>query len=85
MSRRVDRSVDVRLDVSGVPVEVDGLLVGRVCEHWREWIGIHDGEPERDIWLVEIGGAVGELHCLRWPVDDNDDPPGRWLLHAWRD
>lgn len=89
MSRRVDRPVRVRADAAGMPLEVEGVPVRRCHDHWREWIGVHDGEPERDIWLAELGSGVCELHRLRWLSSDDDperdDGEGRWLLHAWRD
>lgn len=85
MSRRIDRPARVATDRFGVPTEVDGEPVRRRHDHWREWIGIHDGDPQRDVWLVETDRGICELHYLCHPDGDDDLGPGRWLVHAWRD
>jgi hypothetical protein len=68
----------------GQELQVIGLVA-----HWREWIGVLDGEPERDVWQVETPHGTCELHCLRHPNDQADEPgendPGEWLLYRWDD
>jgi hypothetical protein len=85
MSRRLDQEIPVESDGDGVPAVVGGVAVRQVVEHWREWIGIHDGEPQRDIWVVDIGCGIAEVHCLSWPDGDVENGEGHWVLHAWRD
>ena len=36
-----------------------------ILAHHREWIGVLDGEPERDVWLVETPDGICELHRSR--------------------
>ena len=95
MSRLVRRPVTVNCAPTGRPVilqENDGepaLPVLAVVEHWREWIGALEGEPERDIWRVETPRGVCELHCLRQPTGAGEEldeaPGGDWLLYGWED
>lgn len=60
--------------------------VAAVLDHFREWIGVLGGEPERDVWQVEIMRGVCELHHLRHPTEDVNDPAGGdWLLFRWED
>lgn len=85
MSRRAEREARVDADAHGVPRAVDGFPIRRRLDHWREWIGIHDGEPQRDVWLVETDRGLCELHYLCHPDGDRDLAPGRWIVHAWKD
>lgn len=63
--------------------------VAHVLDHWCEWVGALQGEPERSIWRVELeGGAICELHHRRCPTADDPDPgpeSGDWLLYRWED
>jgi hypothetical protein len=110
MSRRVDRSISAPLpvavtcDAAGVPVAVtlgetrEPLPVLQILDHWREWIGAAFSEPERDVWRLEIGRGICELHCVHhWQrtVDPaGEEPgagsgaslePGTWTLYRWED
>lgn len=40
----------------------------RILTYHREWIGVLDSEPERDVWLVETTDGICELHRLRDPA-----------------
>ena len=90
MSRRVQCPVQVACDpgsrplcltLSGASVPVLGVV-----SHWREWFGVGEGEPERDVWRVETPRGVCELHCLRHPTEAEPEPAsGSWLLWAWED
>jgi len=96
IARRDGRTLTaVTQDADGRPVAfalpagpaTQTLHVLQVLDHWREWIGILDGEPERDIWRVETDtGGICELHHLRPPTTAEADPPtATWLLHGWED
>ena len=77
MSRIVSRPVSVETDpATGEPLRVDGVAVRRVLDHWREWIGILQGEPERDLWRLETPHGICEVHCVA---------PSHWLLARWED
>ena len=90
MSRRDGRRVVVTCDAGGVPQSLalpgayHALPVLARMEHWREWLGALDGEPERDVWRVETQQGVCELHRLR-PPSEEETGEGEWLLHAWED
>lgn len=76
--------VSVTTDGVGRPTRVEpNQPITAVLSHHREWIGILDGEPERDIWIVETPQGIAELHCLR--ATGEDDKPGDWILHRWLD
>lgn len=89
MSRRDGRLLRVETDAEGNPTAFsppDGMPRQEVLSrltHWREWIGVLDGEPERDIWRVQTRCGVCEIHRLRQPVAKADEPV--WLLYAWAD
>src|SRR5688500_18411054 len=76
VSRLVGRPVTVTCDGDDKPLSLllpgarRPLSVRRVVAHWREWIGVLDGEPERDVWQVETLRGICELHCLRYPVGE---------------
>lgn len=80
MSRLDGRPVEVTCDTAGRPEvftitgESCSLTVRAVFDHWREWIGALDGEPERDVWQVETVRGVCELHHLRHPTEGADEP-----------
>ncbi|MDX1931201.1 MAG: hypothetical protein SFU56_01210 [Capsulimonadales bacterium] len=90
MSRRVCEPVTVDCFPNGEPYRVRFAGAGAYCtvlairEHWREWLGALDGEPERDIWQVELPQGVCELHCLRDPLAPPPIPE-YWLLDRWED
>lgn len=90
MSRQQGRLIDVKADAEGNPVAFslpDGSAMQTVVaylSYWREWIGVLDGEPERDVWCVETTHGICEIHCLRSPLG-TEDSPETWLLHAWED
>ena len=80
MSRRVNTPATVQTDPdTGVPVRVDGAPVLAVLDHWREWIGILQSEPERDVWRVELARGICELHKLHLVHSSC------WLLAGWED
>ena len=90
MSRMDRRLIEVAVDASGAPLgfriaEEPMEVFGILC-HWREWVGILDGEPERDVWRVDTTRGVCELHHLRYPTDESLEPDeGDWLLWRWED
>ena len=59
--------------------------VTNVAARHREWIGVLDGEPERDIWHVDTPRGPCELHHLRHPSAEEDEPDGYWILFRWED
>ena len=73
MSRSLNRSIEVECDEIGVPAFIlagrASLPVRSIIDGWREWFGAIFGEPERDVWIVETGRGVYELHCVRFPTD----------------
>lgn len=101
MSRLDGRPITVETDRDGNPIAFtlpDGSSRQSILSHltyWREWIGILDGEPERDIWWVETTHGICEIHCLRYlPSGESGTGDTRrqvtllkemWLLHAWED
>ena len=91
MSRIDGRYVMVETDTEGRPLsllprgERTPVAVEGWARHWREWVGILDGEPERDIWHVLTGRGACELHHLRQPTADSDEPEGQWVLWRWDD
>ncbi len=92
MSRRDGRSLGVTCDGVGEPTAIllpgspRSLPVLARLRHWREWIGSLEGEPERDIWIVETERGICELHCLR-ACPGEEEPPegGEWVLARWKD
>ncbi len=95
MSRCVNLPIYVECDKNGEPIALafgpsrSSVPVLKRMKHWREWIGILDGEPERDIWQVELTSGVCELHCLRYPCSTETTSlypsSGDWLLYRWED
>lgn len=93
MSRRDGRRVVVTCDGEGRPAAFvlpgsrRSLPILGPTGHWREWIGILEGEPERDVWRVETPLGVCELHCLKHATEDDEDHggAGEWLLFGWED
>ena len=99
MSRLDGRPAQVACDAAGRPAaftlagEKRPVMVAMVLDHFREWIGVLDGEPERDVWQVETAHCgVCELHHLRPPTEDatedaeeSDANAGDWLLFRWED
>jgi hypothetical protein len=91
MSRLDGRYADVQQDKMGLPSgftargERSVIHVTGVAEHHREWIGVLEGEPERDVWRVETPRGTCELHQLRHPTAEEDDPYGDWLIFRWDD
>ncbi len=80
MSRITNRPVNVETDPdTGEPLRVDGIVVRRVLDHWREWIGILQGEPERDLWRLETPRGICEVHQLQIKS------ASCWLLARWED
>lgn len=76
----------VALDSEGAPRRVEGELVLHVAGWYREWIGALEGEPERDVWRVETGSGLMELHHLHEPAESLiPADPGVWLLARWED
>ena len=96
MSRLDGRMIQVETDGDGNPTAFT-LPGGTLCQkvinyisYWREWIGILEGEPERDIWWVQTEGGICEIHCLRYLTTDKPDKQAAsresmWLIHAWED
>lgn len=90
MSRILNQAIDVRCDTNGDPVAIwfphdsrEVRVVTRLA-HWREWIGILDGEPERDVWRVALAQGVCELHGVRLPAGE-DQITVDWSLARWED
>lgn len=82
----VNQPVTVQTDgETGAPTHVDGVHVRRVLDHFREWIGILQGEPERDIWRVETAHGICEVHLIQSGHPGQPDHPGHWLLARWED
>jgi len=71
MSRLAGFPAAVSVDDIGRPESIEArpalprTRVLEVIDRWREWIGILEGMPERDVWLVETPYGIAELHCLR--------------------
>jgi hypothetical protein len=76
--------------LSGERLPID---VTAVRDYWREWFNIVQGEPERDVWQVETGRGLLELHHVLPPlgtamsaaVDDTGDTNDKWFLARWED
>ncbi len=91
MSRRLGLPVAVTCDAEGAPITLrlpdtrQSLPVLDRADHWREWFGAIDGEPERDVWQVETAQGVCELHCLRMPWPEQEPAFSHWLLYRWED
>lgn len=61
------------------------LPVVRVLGFHRQWVGILQGEPERDVWCVETGRGIARLYGIRRQTADGEGEVAGWLLHAWED
>ena len=91
MSRLDGRYADVKQDGAGgltgfvIRGERDVVAVTGVAEHHREWIGVLEGEPERDVWRVDTPRGSCELHHLRQPTAEDEEPDGYWLIFRWDD
>lgn len=103
MSRLVGRPVAVDSAPGGAPASLrlwDGrdLPVVAVLDRWREWFGVLEGEPERDVWRVDTPAGACELHQIRTaagvgeaevsggpPAGSSGEACGVWVLHAWLD
>ena len=91
MSRLDGRYADVTVDQSSAPVsfvirgDKSAISVTGVAKHWREWIGILNGNAERDIWHVETTRGTCELHNLRQPTVQDTNPLGYWMIFRWED
>ncbi len=89
MSRVVQCPVYVVCNDWGEPIALTLSARGRSLpvlsrlSHWREWVGALDGEPERDVWLIELTVGVCEVHCLRQPTQKATSD--HWILHRWED
>jgi len=87
VNRLDGRLIAVETDGDGNPVAFtlpDGQPPQAILNHlayWREWIGVLEGEPERDVWWVRTPRGICEIHCLRQPTAETEV----WLLHAWGD
>ena len=76
----------VVVDPEGSPRRVEGEPVIHICAFHREWIGALEGEPERDVWRVETGRGLMELHHLHLPAEGLvPTDSGTWLLSRWED
>ena len=91
MSRLDGRYIDVETGGEDRPLsflphgERTRVAVTGWAKHWREWVGILDGDMERDIWHVATGVGPCELHHLRQPTAEDDEPSGYWLIFRWDD
>lgn len=94
MSRLDGRAIRVAVDADGIPVRLGlpgrrVLTVVAVREHWREWFGALDHEPERDVWQLETDGGHVEIHGVRDPFTAAVNPIAgteiEWILHRWED
>jgi hypothetical protein len=103
MSRLDGRYAQVETDADGQPLAFtvhgtrDGIAVTGVADYWREWIGVLEGEPERDIWRLETSQGACELHHMRTPQEnsggDNESHESvtkeqgvdAWVLFRWED
>lgn len=89
MSRLVNLPVEVETDENSRPVSVllpghrEPLMVADLGSYWVEWIGILQGEPEREIFQAKVGSGICELHCLRKHGDRSK--PGDWVIHRLMD
>ena len=94
MSRHANKTATVVFGADGVPTEVSfgrtRLAVSGVLDAWREWYDVLDGGPERDIWILETGDGICEVHGLRAAVTDliqegSERSCDQWLLCRWED
>jgi hypothetical protein len=91
MSRLDGRYLTVETDPRGRPTQFTphgdrAVPVTGWSKHWREWIGVLDGQPERAIWQVVTEQGACELHHLRQPTDEDEEPAGgEWVLFRWED
>ncbi len=94
MSRLDGRYADVHTDFLGRPIQFvasgsrQEVTVQGWASHHREWIGILDGEAQRDVWLVATHRGVCELHRLSRPKSDDDDSDEgdcEWVLFRRED
>lgn len=92
MSRYADKPAVVVFGSNGIPAEVSfgrtRLTVIGVMDAWREWYDVLDGGPERDIWILETGNGICEVHGLRAAITDQfqaERPCDQWLLCRWED
>ena len=94
MSRLAVKAVQVICTPEGMPtVIITGrtrFVVGGIVDRWREWFDVNDGEPEREVWIVDTDGGMCEVHGLRpfpssEPPGEEDVPCAEWLLCRWED
>lgn len=91
MSRLDGRYTQVTLNSMAAPAgftisgERSPIAVTGVVEHFREWIGVLDGELERDVWRVDTPHGTCELHHLKHPCAEDAEPQGEWILFRWED
>ena len=91
MSRLDGRYADVAVDDEAKPRSFiirgdrSTISVTGIAKHWREWIGILNGNAERDIWHVETPRGTCELHNLRQPTVKDTEPTGYWMIFRWED
>lgn len=91
MSRLDGRWAAVRCDGLGRPATFvpsgsrTEVAVLDWASHHREWIGLLDGESQRDVWLISTNKGTCELHRLSRPQSDDDDDGGEWVLFRWED
>ena len=93
MSRHASKTATV-IVVNGVPAEVAvgqlRLPIIAVVDAWREWFDVLDGEPERDVWILETDSGICEVHGLRaavadQPQEETERSCNQWLLCRWED
>lgn len=77
--------VAVETDEQGRPVRVENGAISLLLDHWREWIGILEGEPQVDVWKVQTARGICELHRRRYPDPSGRLDPGCWFLVRWED
>lgn len=94
LSRHANRSAAVTFGTDGIPAAISfgrtQLTVTGVLDTWREWYDVLDGGPERDIWILETGNGICEVHGLRAAITDqaqgdSERPYDQWLLCRWED
>ena len=91
MSRLDGRYADVQTDSLGRPTQFvasgsrQEVVVHGWASHHREWIGVLDGEAQRDVWLVATNRGVCELHRLSRPKSDEDEGDFEWVLFRRED
>ena len=91
MSRLDGRYAEVYTDSLGRPIQFvasgsrQEVTVHGWASHHREWIGVLDGEAQRDVWLVATNRGVCELHRLSRPKSDDDEGDSEWVLFRRED